>query len=213
MMTEGLQEIGGRTYMEIKVNPEVLQTFAERIQHSHSQTADALQKLSWEATNLHFLSVADIDKVLDLQEELQHMIRKLDSLTENAHLLVKDTAEQMRKADEELEGSSGWTEFWSSVWSDGGTHSQDTWNDIKNLKEWNTYDNMHRTIEKPLGTLNVMWNSLSMSWEEKVVNGSTCSRTEFFTYGVIQMGLGILSQEMNPSNIMFSDSTEEVKRE
>ena len=121
--------------MEIKVNPEVLQTFAERIQQSHSQTADALQKLSWEATNLHFLSVADIDKVLDLQEELQHMIRKLDSLTENAHLLVRDTAEQMRKADGELEGSSGWTEFWSSVWSDGSTHSQDTWNNIKNLKK------------------------------------------------------------------------------
>lgn len=49
------------------------------------------------------------------------------------------------------------------------------WNDIKNLKEWNMYDNMYRMIEKFLGIFNVMWNLFFMFWEEKVVNGFICS--------------------------------------
>ncbi|TYR79165.1 WXG100 family type VII secretion target [Priestia megaterium] len=178
--------------MEIKVKPEELELFAERIQQSRAQAAETLQRLNWESTNLHFLSVANVEKVLDLQEELQQMIRKLETLTENAHFLVKQTAEKMRQADQDFDESSGWTQFWSGVWDGGSNGIQDTWDGIKSLAEWDTYEGMWEAIQHPLETLDSMWASLSKSWEDKVVNGDLHSRTEFFTYGVVQIGLGIL---------------------
>lgn len=51
---------------------------------------------------------------------------------------------------------------------------------------------MRAEITHPLETLDMMWSSLSNSWEEKVAHGDLHTRTEFFTYGVIQMGLSIL---------------------
>ncbi len=176
-------------YMEIKVNFEDLERFSERIKHSRGEAEDALQRLSWESTNLHFLSVANVESILNLQEEIQQIIGKIESLTESAYLLVSETAEKLKEADEL---SGGWTEFWSSVWDGATTGVKDTWEGIKSLSEWGTFETMRAEITQPLETLDMMWASLSNSWEEKVASGDLHTRTEFFTYGVIQMGLGIL---------------------
>ncbi|MED3824831.1 hypothetical protein P4561_14115 [Priestia flexa] len=175
--------------MEIKVNFEDLERFSERIKHSRGEADDALQRLSWESTNLHFLSVANVESILNLQEEIQQIIGKIESLTESAYTLVSETAEKLKEADEL---SGGWTEFWSNVWDGATTGVKDTWEGVKSISEWETFETMRAEITHPLETLDMMWSSLSNSWDEKVAHGDLHTRTEFFTYGVIQMGLSIL---------------------
>lgn len=180
--------------MEIKIRPEELEDFAQRIEQSRSYTGDALDLLNWESARLRFTSVARVDRALDLQEEIRHLVNRFHSLTQDAKTLIENTANGMREADEAAKSSasSGWGGFFSGLWDGAKNGLTDAWDGLVSLTEWETYEAMWDAIIHPLETLESMWNTLSEAWETKVINGDVYSRTEFFTYGVVSIGLGIL---------------------
>ncbi|MDQ0861787.1 hypothetical protein [Bacillus sp. V2I10] len=180
--------------MEIKIRPEELEAFAQRIEQSRSYTGDALDLLNWESARLRFTSVARVERALDLQEEIRHLVNRFHTLTEDAKALIENTANGMREADEAAKSSasSGWGGFFSGLWDGAKNGLTDAWDGLVSLTEWETYEAMWDAIIHPLETLESMWNTLSEAWETKVINGDIYSRTEFFTYGVVSIGLGIL---------------------
>ncbi|MDR0139294.1 hypothetical protein RFW18_16190 [Metabacillus idriensis] len=180
--------------MEIKIRPEELEDFAQRIEQSRFYTGDALDLLNWESARLRFTSVARVDRALDLQEEIRHLVNRFHTLTQDAKTLIENTANGMREADEAAKSSasSGWGGFFSGLWDGAKNGLTDAWDGLVSLTEWETYEAMWDAIIHPLETLESMWNTLSEAWETKVINGDVYSRTEFFTYGVVSIGLGIL---------------------
>lgn len=180
--------------MEIKIRPEELESFAQRIDQSRSYTGDALDLLNWESARLRFTSVASVGRSLDLQEEIRHLVNRFHTLTEEARTLIENTANGMREADEAAKSSasSGWGGFFSGLWDGTKNGLTDAWDGLVSLTEWETYEAMWDAIIHPLETLESMWNTLSESWNTKVINGDVHSRTEFFTYGIVSIGLGIL---------------------
>lgn len=180
--------------MEIKIRPEELETFASRIDRSRSYTGDALDLLSWESARLRFTSVARVSTALDLQEEIRHLVNRFHTLTEDAKKHIENTASGMREADEaaKASASSGWGGFFSGLWDGASNGLTDAWDGLVSLFEWETYEAMWDAIIHPLETLETMWNTLTEAWETKVINGDVYSRTEFFTYGIVSIGLGLL---------------------
>jgi uncharacterized protein YukE len=59
----------------------------------------------------------------------------------------------------------------------------------------NIFDDPKGNVQKVLAVPKYMWQGFKEAWDRDVVNGDAESRTEFFTYGLTSLGLGVVADK------------------
>ncbi|MBJ8079162.1 HNH endonuclease, partial [Bacillus cereus group sp. N12] len=76
-----------------------------------------------------------------------------------------------------------------------GQAVSDTIDGIKALGDWETWENMGNAALHPIDTLSTMYNVLSDSFINDVINGDAESRARWGSYALTQVGLGLIGDK------------------
>ncbi|MCP1124629.1 LXG domain-containing protein [Bacillus sp. 3103sda1] len=118
--------------------------------------------------------------------------------------IQKIAEEKAREADklkadslleEESVEKSNLEKFLSGVWDGAGQAVGDTIDGFKALGHWETWENMGYAVTHLDETLPAMWNVLSDSFINDVINGDLESGTRWFSYTLTQIGIGVLGDK------------------
>ncbi|WP_240514116.1 cytoplasmic protein, partial [Bacillus wiedmannii] len=85
--------------------------------------------------------------------------------------------------------------IWDGIVDGTGQAVSDTIDGIKALGEWETWENMGNAALHPIDTLSTMYNALSDSFINDVINGDAESRAKWGSYALTQIGLGLIGDK------------------
>ncbi|MFD0769806.1 HNH/endonuclease VII fold putative polymorphic toxin [Bacillus sp. CGMCC 1.60114] len=81
------------------------------------------------------------------------------------------------------------------IWDGAGQAVGDTIDGIVALGKWETWENMGYAVTHLDETLPAMWNTLSDSFINDVINGDAESRAKWGSYALTQVGLGLIGDK------------------
>ncbi|EEK77388.1 MULTISPECIES: AHH domain-containing protein [Bacillus cereus group] len=85
--------------------------------------------------------------------------------------------------------------IWDGIVDGTGQAVSDTIDGIKALGDWETWENMGNAALHPIDTLSTMYNALSDSFINDVINGDAESRAKWGSYALTQVGLGLIGDK------------------
>ncbi|WP_000740434.1 WXG100 family type VII secretion target, partial [Bacillus cereus] len=84
---------------------------------------------------------------------------------------------------------------WDGIVEGTGQAVEDTVEGFKALGKWETWENMGNAALHPIDTLSTMYNVLSDSFINDVINGDAESRAKWGSYALTQVGLGLIGDK------------------
>ncbi|ETT74728.1 hypothetical protein BW899_14795 [Bacillus mycoides] len=85
--------------------------------------------------------------------------------------------------------------IWDGIVDGTGQAVSDTIDGIKALGDWETWENMGNAALHPIDTLSTMYNALSDSFINDVINGDAESRAKWGSYALTQVGVGLIGDK------------------
>lgn len=85
--------------------------------------------------------------------------------------------------------------MWDGIVEGTGQAVEDTVEGFKALGKWETWENMGNAALHPIDTLSTMYNVLSDSFINDVINGDAESRAKWGSYALTQVGLGLIGDK------------------
>ncbi|MGG2065440.1 AHH domain-containing protein [Bacillus sp. S14(2024)] len=116
--------------------------------------------------------------------------------TASIQKITEDKAREVEKLKEENPSEKSNVEkFLSGVWDGAGQAVEDTIDGIVALGDGETWKNMGDAALHPIDTLSTMYNVLSDSFINDVINGDLESGTRWFSYALTQIAIGALGDK------------------
>ncbi|MGK8688756.1 DNA/RNA non-specific endonuclease [Bacillus cereus] len=85
--------------------------------------------------------------------------------------------------------------IWDGILEGTGQAIEDTIDGVVALGKWETWENMGNAALHPIDTLSTMYNVLSDSFINDVINGDAESRAKWGSYALTQVGLGLIGDK------------------
>ncbi|MGG3670242.1 hypothetical protein ABES96_03270 [Bacillus nitratireducens] len=138
-----------------------------------------------------------------------NVFREFDKIAEE----LMHAAEKFRNADERYDGNlvdgkieegamcgklpekSTFEKIRDGIVEGAGEAVEDTIEGFKALGKWETWQNMGNAALHPIDTLSTMYNVLSDSFINDVINGDAESRAKWGSYALTQVGLGLIGDK------------------
>ncbi|UOY92402.1 WXG100 family type VII secretion target [Ectobacillus sp. JY-23] len=187
--------------MKIQVTPEKLEEVANSFSKAKVQSIQ-LQTILQQSIG-HLCSVWKGSKKETFQKQFGQSVRMMDKYIQALHQTereLKSIATKFRQADARtgsnkiLEKDSMPQDVWDGIYKGTGKAIEETVDGVKELLSdpGEVVENLVQAVSHPVDTWNSMKDVLVRSWDEEVVNGDVESRSEWFSYGVVQIGIGFL---------------------
>ncbi|COD97209.1 T7SS effector LXG polymorphic toxin [Bacillus cereus] len=118
----------------------------------------------------------------------------IQAITEERARQAANSIEEGEMCGKLLEKSTG-EKIWDGIVDGTGQAVSDTIEGIKALGDWETWENMGNAALHPIDTLSTMYNVLSDSFINDVINGDAESRAKWGSYALTQVGLGLIGDK------------------
>ncbi|PEL56260.1 cytoplasmic protein [Bacillus wiedmannii] len=118
----------------------------------------------------------------------------IQAITEERARQAANSIEEGEMCGKLPEKSTG-EKIWDGIVDGTGQAVSDTIDGIKALGDWETWENMGNAALHPIDTLSTMYNVLSDSFINDVINGDAESRAKWGSYALTQMGLGLIGDK------------------
>ncbi|MCM3221777.1 AHH domain-containing protein [Bacillus cereus] len=118
----------------------------------------------------------------------------IQAITEAKERQAANSIEEGAMCGKLLEKSTG-EKIWDGIVEGTGQAVSDTIDGIKALGDWETWENMGNAALHPIDTLSTMYNALSDSFINDVINGDAESRAKWGSYALTQIGLGLIGDK------------------
>ncbi|WP_242143726.1 MULTISPECIES: WXG100 family type VII secretion target [unclassified Bacillus cereus group] len=118
----------------------------------------------------------------------------IQAITEERARQAATSIEEGEMCDKLPEKSTG-EKIWDGIVDGTGQAVSDTIDGIKALGDWETWENMGNAALHPIDTLSTMYNALSDSFINDVINGDAESRAKWGSYALTQVGLGLIGDK------------------
>ncbi|MGH0428628.1 WXG100 family type VII secretion target [Bacillus hominis] len=199
---------------QIKVTPERLEQSAKlvletknRLEQIHKDLYNQTEYVAsmWNgATSQRFYQMFN-----ETKPQMFNVFREFDKIAEE----LMHAAEKFRNADESYDGNlvdgkieegamcgklpekSTFEKIRDGIVEGAGEAVEDTIEGFKALGKWETWQNMGNAALHPIDTLSTMYNVLSDSFINDVINGDAESRAKWGSYALTQVGLGLIGDK------------------
>ncbi|MEK0222731.1 WXG100 family type VII secretion target [Bacillus proteolyticus] len=199
---------------QIKVTPERLERSAKlvletknRLEQIHKDLYNQTEYVAsmWNgATSQRFYQMFN-----ETKPQMFNVFREFDKIAEE----LMHAAEKFRNADERYDGNlvdgkieegamcgklpekSTFEKIRDGIVEGAGEAVEDTIEGFKALGKWETWQNMGNAALHPIDTLSTMYNVLSDSFINDVINGDAESRAKWGSYALTQVGLGLIGDK------------------
>lgn len=118
----------------------------------------------------------------------------IQAITEERARQAANSIEEGEMCGKLPEKSTG-EKIWDGIVDGTGQAVSDTIEGIKALGDWETWENMGNAALHPIDTLSTMYNVLSDSFINDVINGDAESRAKWGSYALTQVGLGLIGDK------------------
>ncbi|MBM6770871.1 MULTISPECIES: T7SS effector LXG polymorphic toxin [Bacillus cereus group] len=118
----------------------------------------------------------------------------IQAITEERARQAANSIEEGEMCGKLPEKSTG-EKIWDGIVEGTGQAVSDTIDGIKALGDWETWENMGNAALHPIDTLSAMYNALSDSFINDVINGDAESRAKWGSYALTQVGLGLIGDK------------------
>nr|WP_252188013.1 ADP-ribosylating-like toxin [Bacillus sp. RIT 809] len=118
----------------------------------------------------------------------------IQAITEERARQAANSIEEGEMCGKLPEKSTG-EKIWDGIVDVTGQAVSDTIDGIKALGDWETWENMGNAALHPIDTLSTMYNTLSDSFINDVINGDAESRAKWGSYALTQVGLGLIGDK------------------
>ncbi|KAA0777888.1 MULTISPECIES: T7SS effector LXG polymorphic toxin [Bacillus] len=118
----------------------------------------------------------------------------IQAITEERARQAANSIEKGEMCGKLPEKSTG-EKIWDGIVDGTGQAVSDTIDGIKALGDWETWENMGNAALHPIDTLSTMYNVLSDSFINDVINGDAESRAKWGSYALTQVGLGLIGDK------------------
>ncbi|MED1426509.1 cytoplasmic protein, partial [Bacillus mycoides] len=118
----------------------------------------------------------------------------IQAITEERARQAAHSIEEGEMCGKLPEKSTG-EKIWDGIVDGTGQAVSDTIDGIKALGDWETWENMGNAALHPIDTLSTMYNTLSDSFIDDVINGDAESRAKWGSYALTQVGLGLIGDK------------------
>ena len=118
----------------------------------------------------------------------------IQAITEERARQAANSIEEGEMCGKLPEKSTG-EKIWDGIVDGTGQAVSDTIDGIKALGDWETWENMGNAALHPIDTLSTMYNALSDSFINDVINGDAESRANWGSYALTQVGLGLIGDK------------------
>ncbi|MED2794870.1 T7SS effector LXG polymorphic toxin [Bacillus wiedmannii] len=118
----------------------------------------------------------------------------IQAITEERARQAANSIEEGEMCGKLPEKSTG-EKIWDGIVDGTGQAVSDTIDGIKALGDWETWENMGNAALHPIDTLSTMYNALSDSFINDVINGDAESRAKWGSYALTQIGLGLIGDK------------------
>ncbi|HDR4458361.1 TPA: AHH domain-containing protein [Bacillus cereus] len=118
----------------------------------------------------------------------------IQAITEERARQAANSIEEGEMCGKLPEKSTG-EKIWDGIVDGTGQAVSDTIDGIKALGDWETWENMGNAALHPIDTLSTMYNALSDSFINDVINGDAESRAKWGSYALTQVGLGLIGDK------------------
>ncbi|HFJ9247911.1 cytoplasmic protein [Bacillus anthracis] len=118
----------------------------------------------------------------------------IQAITEERARQAANSIEEGEMCGKLPEKSTG-EKIWDGIVDGTGQAVSDTIEGIKALGDWETWGNMGNAALHPIDTLSTMYNVLSDSFINDVINGDAESRAKWGSYALTQVGLGLIGDK------------------
>ncbi|HDR8161405.1 HNH endonuclease [Bacillus cereus] len=118
----------------------------------------------------------------------------IQAITEERARQAANSIEEGEMCGKLPEKSTG-EKIWDGIVDGTGQAVSDTIDGIKALGDWETWENMGNAALHPIDTLSTMYNVLSDSFIDDVINGDAESRAKWGSYALTQVGLGLIGDK------------------
>ncbi|HDR8250598.1 T7SS effector LXG polymorphic toxin [Bacillus cereus] len=118
----------------------------------------------------------------------------IQAITEERARQATNSIEEGEMCGKLPEKSTG-EKIWDGIVDGTGQAVSDTIDGIKALGDWETWENMGNAALHPIDTLSAMYNALSDSFINDVINGDAESRAKWGSYALTQVGLGLIGDK------------------
>ncbi|MBO1582973.1 WXG100 family type VII secretion target [Bacillus sp. XF8] len=205
--------------VQIKVTPERLEQSAKivletknRLEQIHKDLYNQTEYIAsmWSgATSQRFYHMFN-----ETKPQMFNVFREFDKIAEE----LMNAAEKFRNTDElyggnlvegttsdekieegamcgKLPEKSTFEKIRDGIVEGAGEAVEDTIEGFKALGKWETWENMGNAALHPIDTLSTMYNVLSDSFINDVINGDAESRAKWGSYALTQVGLGLIGDK------------------
>ncbi|HDR8070591.1 TPA: HNH endonuclease [Bacillus cereus] len=118
----------------------------------------------------------------------------IQAITEAKERQTDNSIEEGAMCGKLSEKSTG-EKIWDGIWEGAGQAVEDTIDGVVALGKWETWENMGYAALHPIDTLSTMYNALSDSFINDVINGDAESRAKWGSYALTQVGLGLIGDK------------------
>ncbi|MGG0219364.1 T7SS effector LXG polymorphic toxin [Bacillus mycoides] len=118
----------------------------------------------------------------------------IQAITEERARQAANSIEEGEMCGKLPEKSTG-EKIWDGIVDGTEQAVSDTIDGIKALGDWETWENMGNAALHPIDTLSTMYNALSDSFINDVINGDAESRAKWGSYALTQIGLGLIGDK------------------
>ncbi|MGG0293633.1 T7SS effector LXG polymorphic toxin [Bacillus pacificus] len=118
----------------------------------------------------------------------------IQAITEAKERQTDNSIEESARCGKLPEKSTG-EKIWDGIWEGAGQAVEDTIDGVVALGKWETWENMGNAALHPIDTLSTMYNALSDSFINDVINGDAESRAKWGSYALTQVGLGLIGDK------------------
>ncbi|HDV4624484.1 TPA: WXG100 family type VII secretion target, partial [Bacillus anthracis] len=194
--------------VQIKVTPEMLEEVANRANNTrialesiHNNLCNEIDQLCFQwigASNQQFIQMfndarpkafTSINSLVKVEEDLKRIAEKFRN-ADNQDVTMEEGA-MCGKPPEK----STIKKVWDGIVEGTGQAVEDTVEGFKALGKWETWENMGNAALHPIDTLSTMYNVLSDSFINDVINGDAESRAKWGSYALTQVGLGLIGDK------------------
>ncbi|MCU5427135.1 WXG100 family type VII secretion target [Bacillus cereus] len=199
---------GRKKMVQIKVTPEMLEEVANRANNTrialesiHNNLCNEIDQLCFQwigASNQQFIQMfndarpkafTSINSLVKVEEDLKRIAEKFRN-ADNQDVTMEEGA-MCGKPPEK----STIKKVWDGIVEGTGQAVEDTVEGFKALGKWETWENMGNAALHPIDTLSTMYNVLSDSFINDVINGDAESRAKWGSYALTQVGLGLIGDK------------------
>ncbi|WP_052948087.1 HNH endonuclease [Aneurinibacillus tyrosinisolvens] len=181
---DSVKAIAGRLRYEFnglrEVYPEIESTYAGELFYLLQREMNYYQQTITEASNT--------------VEKTVHEFEQADAVA-LALAMGETPLEQWNRQNGSL-GNDGFSigDVLSGIWDGAGKAVGNTVDGIVQLvtHPLDTLEGLGNAIAHPVDTASLMWNALETSWQRDVINGDAHSRSQWFSYALTQVGIGLI---------------------